>query len=75
MRGQPTKQADVFWPMVFPIALAVLVHCHVQDPVQSILDTPLRPCDIGEALCRERCTQQIIPTALTIDRCPAAPSD
>ena len=60
VQDQPTKQADIFRPLVFPIALAVLVHCHVQDPVQSILDTPLRPCDLDEARCRKRCAQQIL---------------
>ena len=46
--------------MILPIALAILVHRHVQDPVQPILDTPLRTRHFGEPRGRKRRAQQII---------------
>jgi hypothetical protein len=46
--------------MILRVSLAVLVHRYVQDPVQCVLDTPLRSYDLGEPRCRKRRAQQII---------------
>src|ERR1700693_2992547 len=60
VEGQPTEKSNIFRPMILPSALTVLVHRHVQDPVRSVLDTPLRPSHLGEPRRRKRRAQQII---------------
>src|SRR5215210_7288112 len=46
--------------MVLPVAGLVLVHHHVQHPVQPVLDVPVAPHDLAEALRAENRAQQIV---------------
>ena len=49
VQGQPPQQCEVGRSMVSAVALTVLVHRHVQHPVQGVFDGPVRTHGTGEA--------------------------
>ena len=45
---QSAQEADILGSIILAVALAILVHRHVQHPMQSVLDAPLGARHLGE---------------------------
>src|SRR5208337_3710433 len=57
-RGKGQREApekgDILRSVILSISRLVFVHGHVENPVQSILDPPMRPRHLAKAFGRER---------------------
>ena len=50
IEGKPAQQSQVLGAMILTGAQPILVHGHVQNPMQPVLDAPMRPHDGQKAL-------------------------
>src|SRR4051812_44101959 len=67
IESQAAQKSQVLRPVVLAVAEPVLIHRHIQNPVQPVLNAPMRPHDRKKALRRERLAQQKIACLLA---CP-----
>ncbi len=54
VEGEASHQGEVLGSVVLSVSLSVLVHGHVEDPVEAVFDGPMGAHDMLEAVGRER---------------------
>src|SRR5437867_2639979 len=53
VEGSAAEDGDVGWAVVAAVARGVLAQCHVELPVQSVLDVPVRAHGLQQRLRRK----------------------
>ena len=48
VEGDVAEHGEVVWAVVFSVAGVVLVHDHIEHPVEAILDAPMGAGDVAE---------------------------
>src|SRR3954469_8633230 len=60
IKGHMAQDGEVMWTVIAAISGIVLIHNHVQDPMQVVFDRPMGPRCVPESFRRQRRAQQVI---------------
>ena len=60
VEGEASQHGEVFGSVFFAVALAILVHGHIQHPVQAVFDGPMGAHGVLEAFGRERRAHDVV---------------
>src|SRR4051794_32186683 len=60
VESKAPQQGDVLRSVILAVSGLILVHSHVEDPMQAVLNPPMGAGHLAEALGTERSAQQVV---------------
>src|SRR4051812_2709425 len=60
IKGHMAQDGEVMWAVIAAVSGIVLIHNHVQEPMQVVFDHPMGPRRVPESFRRQRRAEQVI---------------